>query len=86
MAFIFFNVNLEVHFLSEFGKQQVLRFVARICSMQVEHRGYCSVKGVGNGQSIGFTVSDAIVRSWLGSTVTGISPLGYFSSITASSL
>ena len=38
-----------------------------------------------NGQSIGSTVSDTIVRSWLWSTVTGSCPLGYFSSITASS-
>ena len=30
----------------------------------------------GNGQLIGFTVSYAIVRSWLWSTATGSSPLG----------
>ena len=30
-------------------------------------------------QSIGSTVSDAIVRSWLWSTATRSSPLGYFS-------
>ena len=39
----------------------------------------------GNGQLIGSTVSDAIVRSWQWSTATGSSQLGYFSSITASS-
>ena len=33
----------------------------------------------GNGQSIGSTVSDAIVRSWMWSTATGRSPLGCFS-------
>ena len=38
-----------------------------------------------NGLSIGSIVSDAIVRSWLCSAATGRSPLGYFSSITASS-
>ena len=27
-------------------------------------RGYCYVNGGGNGQSIGSTVSDAIVRAW----------------------
>ena len=40
--------------------------------------------GGGYDQSVESTVSDAIVRSWLWSTVTGSSPLGYFSSITAS--
>ena len=33
-----------------------------------------------NGQSIGSTVSDAIVSSWLWSTATRSCPLGYFSS------
>ena len=33
----------------------------------------------GCDQSIGSTVSDAIVRSWLWSTATRSSPLGYFS-------
>ena len=37
------------------------------------------------GQSIGSTVSDAIVRSWLWSTTTRVCPFGYLSSITASS-
>ena len=40
----------------------------------------------GNSQSIGPTVSDAIVRSWLCATTTGSCPLGYFSSIAASTL
>ena len=40
----------------------------------------------GCGQSIGSTVSDAIVRSWLWSIATRSSPLCYFSNITASSL
>ena len=35
--------------------------------------------GGGCDQSIGSTVSDAIVRSWLWSTATRSSPLGYFS-------
>ena len=66
--------------------QQVLWFLARICTVQyVELRGYCPVYGWGNGQSIGSSVSDAIVRSWLWSTSTESSPLGFFSSITASS-
>ena len=38
-----------------------------------------------NGQAIGSTVSDAIVRSWLWSTAIGSSTLVYFSSITTSS-
>ena len=49
-------------------------------------RGYCPVKGGGGkGQSIGSTVSDAIVRSWLWSTATGSRPLGYLGNITTSS-
>ena len=40
---------------------------------------------VGCDQSIGSTVSDAIVRSLLWLTATRGSPLGYFSKITASS-
>ena len=80
--------------------QQVLRFVAcncivqgelrryyvaRNCIVQVELKGYYTVKSGGNGQSIGSTVTDAIVQSWLWATATGSCPLGYFSSITASS-
>ena len=41
-------------------------------------RGYCPW-GRGCDQSIGSTVSDAIVRSWSWSTATMSSPLGYFS-------
>ena len=48
-------------------------------------QGYCPIKDGGNGQSIGSTVSNAIIRSWLWSTVTESCPLGSFSSITASS-
>ena len=50
----------------------------------------CGAQGIlpcaewGSGQSIGSTVSDAIVCSWLWSTTTGSSPLGYLSSIAAS--
>ena len=36
-------------------------------------------EGGGCNQSIGSTISDAIVRSWLWSTATRSSPLGYFS-------
>ena len=36
-------------------------------------------EGVGCDQSIGSTVSDAIIRSWLWSTATRTSPFGYFS-------
>ena len=39
----------------------------------------------GKGQSIGYTVSDAIVRGWLWSTATRSCSLGYFSGITESS-
>ena len=38
-------------------------------------------KGGECDQSIGSTVSDAIVRSWLWLTVSGSSPLGYFSTL-----
>ena len=48
-------------------------------------QGSCHVKSGGNGQSFGSSVCDSIVRSWLWSTATLRSPLGYFSSITASS-
>ena len=36
-------------------------------------------EGGGCDRSIGYTVYDAIVRSWLWSTATRSSPLGYFS-------
>ena len=48
-------------------------------------RGCCSMKGGGISESIVYTVSDAIVRSWLWSTATRSRPLGYFGNITASS-
>ena len=64
--------------------QEVSSFVARICTVQVELRGNCLRRVRCNGQLIGSTVSDAIVRIWLWSTSTGNSPLGYFSSITGS--
>ena len=43
--------------------------VALIYAMDVALRGYCS-SGWGCDQSIGSTVSDAIVRSWLWLTAT----------------
>ena len=73
----------------EFASQllhQILRFVSHICTCNTWNSGYCPVYRVdGNCQSIGSTVSDAIVRSWLWWTATMNSSLGYFSSITASS-
>ena len=36
-------------------------------------------EGGGCDQSIGYTISDVIVRSWLWSTATRSSPLDYFS-------
>ena len=57
---------------------QVLRFVGRVYTVQyVELRGTAHEGGVCD-DSIGSTVSDAIVRSWLWLTVTRSSPLGYF--------
>ena len=59
--------------------QQVLRFVGRVYTVQyLELRGYCP-RGWGMRPVNGSTVSDAILRSWLWSTVTRNSPLGYFS-------
>ena len=62
-----------------------------ICSPHLHNaihggQGCCPVQGGGggNGQSIGSTVSDANVHSWLWLPANGSSPLGYFSSITAS--
>ena len=49
----------------------------------VSHRGLLPSTGV-NGQAIGSTVSDAIVSSWLWSTATKSRPIGYFSSVIAS--
>ena len=41
--------------------------------------GRIAHEGGGSDQSIRYTVSDAIVFSWLWSTETRSSPLGYFS-------
>ena len=51
---------------------------APICTMHEARRGDCPW-GWGCDQSIWSTVPDAIVRSWLWSTATRSSPLGYFS-------
>ena len=59
--------------------QQVLRFVGRVYTAQYVELGGTAHEGGGCDQSIGSTVSDAIVRSWLWSTATMSSPLGYFS-------
>ena len=47
--------------------------------LRTRRSGGTAQKGVGCGQSIGSIVSDAIVNSWLWSTATSSSPLGYFS-------
>ena len=60
------------------------RFLARLLLCMRRSRGTAH-EGVGNGKSIGSTVSDAIVSSWLWSTATRSCQLGYFSSISASS-
>ena len=61
------------------------RFVVLISTMhEVVLRVSCPVVW-GVGQLIGYSDSVAIVRSLLWSTATGSCPLGYFSSITASS-
>ena len=54
--------------------------VALIYTMHVALRGYCPI-GWECDQSIGSTVSDAIVRSWLWLTATRSSPLGCFSTL-----
>ena len=54
--------------------------VGLIYTMHVALRGYCSW-GWGCDQSIGSTVSDAIVSSWLLLTATRSSPLGCFSTL-----
>ena len=51
---------------------------APICTMH-ERSGGTAYEGGRCYQSIGSTDSDAIVRSWLWSTVARSSPLGYFS-------
>ena len=52
---------------------------AQIYTMHEALREYTAHKGGGCDQSIGFTVSDAIVRSWLWCTATRSSLLGCFS-------
>ena len=54
--------------------------VALIYTMHEALRGYCH-EGGGSDQSIGPTVSDSIVRSWLWLTATRSSPLGCFSTL-----
>ena len=60
-----------------------------ICSTQLHVQvalwGYCYVMDGGNCQPIESTFSDSIVHSWMWWTVTGSFPLGYISSIAASS-
>ena len=60
-------------------------WAAPIYTMHEALRGYCH-KGGGRDQSIGSTVSDAIFRSWLWSTATRSSPLGYFSNYCKQSI
>ena len=60
--------------------QEVLRFVAAFIPYNRWSTGSIAMCRVGgNGQSIGSTVSDAIIRSWMWSTAIGSSPLGYCS-------
>ena len=47
----------------------------------VKLMGYYPVQGEGCDQSIGSTLSDAIVRGWLWLTATRISSLGCFSTL-----
>ena len=54
--------------------------VALIYNMHEVLSGYCPMLGACD-QSIGSTVSDAIVRSWLWSTATRSTPLGCFSTL-----
>ena len=66
---------------------KVARFQDRIPAVAELHRfmlctrrsGDAAHEGGGCNQSIGSTVSDGIVRSWLWSTATGSSALGYLS-------
>ena len=67
---------------------KVARFKDRIQAVAELHRFVLCTKrsggsahegGGATSQLIGSTVSDAIVRSWLWSTATRSSPLGYFS-------
>ena len=59
--------------------QQVLGFVGGVSPCNTWSSEGTAHEGEGCDQSIGSTVSDAIVRSWLWSTATRSSPLGYFS-------
>ena len=62
--------------------QQVLRFVGCVNTVlpcNTWNSWGAAHKGGGYDKSIESTVSDAIVRSWLWSTATTSSPLGYFS-------
>ena len=71
------------------SRDRIRRITLLICNshlnVQVALAEYCPVKGGGNGQSIGSTVTDAIGRSWLLFTATGSCQLGYFSGVTANS-
>ena len=60
-----------------------VRFAFRLLHCQLWRSNYTVQKANfgGNGQSIGLTVSDAIVRSWLRLTATRSCPLRYFNSI-----
>ena len=60
---------------------QVLWFAARIALCNTWSSGVLSCVGWGCDQSIGSTVSDAIVSSWLWSTATRSSPFGNFSTL-----
>ena len=56
------------------GVAELHRFI--LCTRR---SGGTAHEGGGRDQSIASTVPDAIVRSWLWSTATRSSPLGYFS-------
>ena len=58
--------------------QQVLRFAAHISVCNTWSSGDTALCRGGCDQSIGSTISDAIVRSWLWLTATRSSPFGYF--------
>ena len=53
----------------------LIKFCSPHLHVQVAFRGYCSVRVGGNGQSIGYPVSDAIVHRWLWLTATWSCPL-----------
>ena len=58
------------------SRQSLHRFI--LCTKELRGGGVCD-------QSIGSTVFDAIVHSWLWTSAKRSHPLGYFSSITANS-